>query len=308
MVEYGRLNIIRYTLTGRDYQSRTDSSEERLEALRGHGDAILLFRLQGFLFFGTADRLRKSIQRRITEQSGRRVRFLVIDFHRVSGLDSSAVLSFIRLSQVAAPEGFVLMLTGMSDQVRAAMLRGGLEHGDGAHVRIAPNFDQGVEWCEDMLLSEVAPSLSRARSQPARDMLIEIVGDEAAADALIPYFERVEIGAGEALIAQGKPSDDIFFIEEGRAAVELASGAQQVRLATLAHGAIVGEVAFYLAVPRSASVVAESPVVAWRFSRTSLARLQESEPEIAARFHAGISAMLADRLTRTNRLIQLLAD
>ncbi len=307
-VEYGRVDIVRYMLTGRDYQTSTSASEERLEALRANGGAILLLRLQGYLFFGTADRLRKRILGRLADASETGVRFLVIDFHRVSGLDSSAVLSFIRLSQAAAPAGYMLVLTGMSREVREAMLRGGLEHGDGSPVRIEPSFDHGVEWCENALIADVAPTLARAESRPARDILMDIVDDAASAEALIPYCERVEIAAGEALIIQGKPSDDIFLIEAGRAAVELANGTHSVRLATLAHGAVVGEVAFYLSVPRSASVIAESPLVAWRFSRAKLDRLRSSEPEIAARFHEGIAAMLAERLTHTNRLIQLLAD
>jgi sulfate permease, SulP family len=206
------------------------------------------------------------------------------------------------------PAGFVLVLTGMADAVNKAMLRGGLEHGGESGVRIAPSFDHGVEWCENALLAEVAPKLATVDSRPARDILMGVVGDEAFAEALIPYFERVEVAAGDALITQGKPSDDIFFIEAGRAAVELTNGSHAIRLATLSHGAIVGEIAFYLSVPRSASVVAESTLVAWRFSRANLERLRATEPEIAARFHAGIAAMLADRLTRTNRLVQLLAD
>ena len=307
-VEYGRIDIVRYTLTGRDYQTGADSSGERLQLLRSHGHAILLLRLQGYLFFGTAERLRERIRERLEEPGASGGRFLVIDFERVSGLDSSAVLSFIRLSQMAAPAGFILVLTGMTDAVRNAMLRGGLEHGDDSRVRIEPSFESGVEWCENALLAEVAPRLETAQSRPARDILMGVVGDAAFAEALIPYCERVEIAAGEALITQGKPSDDIFFIEAGRAAVELAGGAQTVRLATLAHGAIVGEIAFYLSVPRSASVIAESALVAWRFSRTNLERLRTAEPEIAARLHQGIAAMLAERLTRTNRLVQLLAD
>ena len=307
-VEYGRVDIVRYTLTGRDYQTGAASSDERLALLRDRGDAILLLRLQGYLFFGTAERLRKRIQERLADTSQTGIRFLVIDFDRVSGLNSSAVLSFIRLSQTAAPAGLVLVLTGMSDSVKKAMLRGGLEHDEKSPVRIAPSFDHGAEWCEDALLAEVAPKLATVESRPARDILMDIVNDEASAEALIPYCERIEIAAGDALITQGKPSDDIFLIEAGRAAVELASGAHSIRLATLAHGAIVGEVAFYLSVPRSASVIAESPLVAWRFSRAKLDRLRATEPEIAARFHEGIAAMLAERLTRTNRLIQLLAD
>ncbi len=310
-VEYGRVDIVRYTLTGRDYQTSAVSSDERLEVLRSNGDAILLLRLQGYLFFGTAERLRKRIQERLADTSQSGIRFLVIDFDRVSGLDSSAVLSFIRLSQTAAPAGFDLVLTSMSDAVRRAMLRGGLEHGAGSRVRIEPGFDHGVEWCENALLAQVAPALAATDRRPALDILMGVVGEATFAEALMPYCERVEIAAGSALITQGKPSDDIFFIEAGRAAVELANGnngSQSIRLATLTHGAIVGEVAFYLSVPRSASVVAESTVVAWRFSRASLDRLHADEPEIAARFHQGIASMLAERLTRTNRLIQLLAD
>ena len=307
-VDYGRVDIVRYTLTGRDYQTGADSSNERLEVLRESGEAILLIRLQGYLFFGTAERLRKRILERLADTAASESRFLVIDFERVSGLDSSAVLSFIRLSQAAAPAGFLLVLTGMSDAVKGSMMRGGLVHGEASPVRIEPSFDHGVEWCENALLSHVAPTLATAQSRPALDILAGVVGDAAFAEALIPYCERVEIAAGEALITQGRPSDDIFFIEAGRAAVELVNGSQTVRLTTLAHGAIVGEIAFYLSVPRSASVVAESAVVAWRFSRANLERLSASEPEIAVRFHQGIAAMLAERLTRTNRLVQLLAD
>jgi SulP family sulfate permease len=307
-VEYGRVDIVRYTLTGRDYQTGAVSSSERLDLLRSQGDAILLVRLQGYLFFGTAERLRKRIQERMAVTRALGNRFLVIDFDRVSGLDSSAVLSFVRLSQATAPEGFVLVLTSMSGAVTKAMLRGGLDHGQDRRVRIEPTFEYGVEWCENALLAAVAPKLATAASRPARDILMTVVGDKDSAEALIPYCERVEFAAGSALITQGKPSDDIFFIEAGRAAVELTNGTQTIRLATLTHGAIVGEVAFYLSVPRSASVVAEDTLVAWRFSRANLDRLHAGEPEIAARFHQGIAAMLADRLTRTNRLIQLLAD
>ena len=68
-VEYGRIDIVRYTLTGRDYQTGAGASDERLEVLRANGEAILLLRLQGYLFFGTAERLRKRIQERLADTS-----------------------------------------------------------------------------------------------------------------------------------------------------------------------------------------------------------------------------------------------
>ena len=79
-------------------------------------------------------------------------------------------------------------------------------------------------------------------------------------------------------------------------------------VATIGPGAIVGEVAFFLDRPRTASVVVESPMTAWRFSRASLARLQKEMPDLAFRFHQGIAGMMARRLASTNRLVTFLAD
>ncbi len=189
------------------------------------------------------------------------------------------------------------------------MLRGGLEHGQASRVRIEPSFDHGVEWCENALLAEVAPKLATAAAVPARDILIDIVGDAAFAEALVPYCERIEIAAGDALITQGRPSDDIFFIEAG----PRRGGTRQRRRRpsasppspTAPSSARSPSISRCRARPRWSP---RATLVAWRFSRASLDRLHAAEPEIAARFHAGIAAMLADRLTRTNRLVQLLAD
>lgn len=308
VVQYGRVNFVRYTLSGRDYQTRGDASDERLALLRDHGDAILIMRLQGFLFFGTADRLRGQIEARLGAEREQPIRFLILDFERVSGLDSSAVLSFMRLAQMAGPSGFTLVLTGMSGPIQEAMTRGGLEPGDSRRTQMFRSLESGLEWCENALLAEVAPDLARATTRPALDCLVAVVGEEGIARALMAYLERVEIANGEALIAQGSASDDLFFIEEGRAAVELINRDQTVRLATVGHGAIVGEVAYYLAVPRTASVTAETDMVVWRLSRAALERLNAAEPAVAARFHQGMASMLADRLTHTNRLVQMLAS
>jgi SulP family sulfate permease len=101
----------------------------------------------------------------------------------------------------------------------------------------------------------------------------------------------------------------MYFIGSGRGAVRIkGTGNIAVRVATVGPGAIVGEVAFYADKPRNASVVAESPMTAWRFSRASLVQLQKEMPDLAVRFHAGIAAMMAARLTSTNRLVGFLAD
>ncbi|MBN9008708.1 MAG: cyclic nucleotide-binding domain-containing protein, partial [Rhizobiales bacterium] len=95
----------------------------------------------------------------------------------------------------------------------------------------------------------------------------------------------------------------------GRAAVETASeNGSRVRLAMFGPGAVVGEIAFYTGRPRSASVVAAGPLVAWRLSRGAMRRLQADAPAAAFHLHEGIAAILAGRLASTDRLVRFLAD
>ncbi len=309
VVEYGRVDIVRMLVTGRDYQSSVDVSEEREQTLQRHGDAILIMRLQGFLFFGTAERLRQRVESKAAAASEGRTDFVVIDFRRVTGVDSSTVLSFIRLSQTAVREDFAIVFTGVSETTRASMLRGGLEIGEGSPIRFFADFDGGLKWCEDELLARTAPAYVANAPRPLGERLAGILGDERLAATVAAYCERMEVPAGTRLIEQGTPSADIFFVETGHAAVAIVSpNHAPIRLATIGPGAIVGEVAFYLGEERSASVIAEQDLVVWRFSRASMDRLQAEMPETGLRFHQGIAAMLARRLTRTNRLVRLLAD
>jgi len=309
VVQYGRVDIVRMLVTGRDYQSSVDVSEEREQTLQRHGEAILIMRLQGFLFFGTAERLRQRVEAKATAAGEGHADFVVIDFRRVTGIDSSTVLSFIRLSQTAVREDFAIVFTGVSEATRASMLRGGLEIGDDSPIRFFADFDGGLKWCEDALLASAAPAYVANAPRPLGERLAGILGDEVLAASVAAYCERMEIAAGAALIQQGTPSADIFFVEAGHAAVAVVSpGHAPVRLATIGPGAIVGEVAFYLGEKRSASVIAEQDLIVWRFSRASMDRLQAEMPETGLRFHQGIAAMLARRLTRTNRLVRLLAD
>ena len=309
VIEYGQVEIVRHVMTGKDYQSSNDISEDRREVLRSAGDAILIVRLQGYPFFGTADRLRKRIQQRIEDHHGAAVRYVIVDFQRVSGLDSSTVVSFTRLTQATGPAGLALVLCGMSAAVRTTLERGGIKHDDGEHVRFEDDLDHGLEWCENELLTQVAPQVIANASVPVDDLLTGVVKDRELAESLVPFLDRFDVIVGEKLIEQGKPSDDIYFLEQGRAAVVIeADGEHLVRVATVGRGSIVGEMSFYLDRPRSASVVAETPVVAWRLSAKSLERLCAISPKAAVAFHRGMAGMIADRLSSTNQLVRLLAD
>ena len=81
-------------------------------------------------------------------------------------------------------------------------------------------------------------------------------------------------------------------------------GGEQVRLRTLGLGTAVGELGLYLGTTTTASVIAESPTVAYRLSRTALAMMKEEEPELAATFHEFVAHLLSERLTAITRTLE----
>jgi SulP family sulfate permease len=307
--EYGRLDIVRHEMSGARYQSSVETTDRRREALERFGSAILIVRLQGFLFFGTADGLRRRIHERVKSEPGR-IKFLVIDFRRVTGIDSSSVLSFIRLHQSAVRDDFVVVLAGASPAILRGLRRGGLGEEATPRFRFEADLERGLKWCEDALLAESTPELLSGKSHNLEELLLEIVSDARSVAALAPHFERIEAEPGTRLIEQGSPSDDIILVESGYAAVEMAGddATKPLRLATIGPGAIVGEISFYLQELRTASIVVEERLVAWKFTRRALAGLQADAPEAALELHRSIAAMLARRLGQTNRLLRILAD
>ncbi len=309
VIEYSRADTVRTFVRGDTYHSNVEATEDRHLALQEHGGAILIFRLQGYLFFGTADGLR----RRVVAEIGRTPptaagRFVLVDCARVTGIDSSAVSCFVRLGQVAEREGVTVVITGASTAVRNALLRGQPPLTD-KPVRFEPSAEQGLMWCENALLDRLAPKTRISAPAELATTLLGITGDTQSAEKLAGYFERTEFKRGAVVIEEGSPSDDIYVLQSGRATVTMNShGGSAVSLATIGPTAIVGEMAFSRGKPRTAEVRAEQPTVAWRFTRASLARLQQDAPDVAARFHQGLARILAERLARTDRLLAFLVD
>jgi SulP family sulfate permease len=71
---------------------------------------------------------------------------------------------------------------------------------------------------------------------------------------------------------------------------------------------VVGEIAHYTGVARTADVVAEVPSVVLRIDRESIERLEAEEPELAAALHRWLATTLAERLTDTMRTFDVLLD
>lgn len=307
IVNYSRIDVVKNALTGATYRSKVERPHHHYQVLCQAGEQIYVLNLQGFIFFGTANALLDRITARVNDAERPDLRFIVLDFRRVTGLDSSAVLSFTRVKQLAQTNHIVLIFTDLAPDVKRQLVKGGLDE-EADILHIFPDLDYGVEWCEEQILKSATLDLGEPPSTLVAQ-LEEIFSQAVDVSRLMDYLERQELAGGTVLIRQGDQSEDLYFIESGQVTAQLEmEGGETIRLRTLGAGTVVGEVSLYLGETRSASVVTDEPGVAYRLSEEALKRMSERDPDLASAFHRFIAGLMAERLADNNRTLEALLD
>jgi SulP family sulfate permease len=246
------------------------------------------------------------IKERLFDSQLAAVRFIQLDFRRVSGLDSSAVFSFIKCRQLAEAHKATLLWSNLPDRISRQLEVGGLFE-DAGSMCIFPDLDRALEWCEDQLL-DLAGLSKRPAPSRLHDRLVETGFKDEDVTKLMAYLERVEIASGEYLIHQGDESNDIYMIESGQLSIYLElEGENSLRLQTTGSRTVMGEIGLYLDTARTASVIADEPSVAYRISKVGLAEMREKAPYLAATFHEFTARQLAERLVDTTQLVSTLS-
>ena len=305
VVSYSRTNVFHHRLSGADIQSNVLRAPSYRRLLLEDGERTYILELQGFLFFGTANALFEQIRARLKDGQRVPVRFIILDFRHVTGLDSSAAISFTKARQLAEEHDITLVLTGTSDEVLKRLAASDF-NAERARVRIFSTLDLGLEWCEDQILQ-----LKGFAQDPIPTTRCAQLADngfnEELINRLLEYMEPVEIKEGEHLIHQGDPAEDMYYIETGRVSVVLESEeGQPVRLRTLSSGTTVGELGLYLGSPRTASVIADEPTLAFRLTKAALQEMNRVDTGLASAFHEMITRQLAERLAMTSLSLEAL--
>ncbi len=109
--------------------------------------------------------------------------------------------------------------------------------------------------------------------------------------------ERLEFRPGEQVCRQGERGDAAFIILDGEADVFVDAPQGPVRVARLGRNDIIGEIAILCDVPRTATVIAASPLVTLRISKDAFFNLVTQFPEVAI----GVMHELASRLHQTTQ-------
>ena len=294
-LSYSRARVIKHHLSRQEYGSYVDRSYEQARVLRDHGEEIQILWLQGYLFFGTANRLLEEIKGSVETPPIRPVRYVVLDFHLVSGIDSSALFSFIKLRNFAERHRVRLIFCALPAAIRDALKAEGLLTAAGPVAMAFANLDSALEWAEERVLEE---RFSGGDGLPAFEAWLGsmLLGEDVTI-RFLRFLDVVELEPGDALFRQGDPADALYFVVSGRLDVMFEEPLEPaIRLRSITGYNVVGEMGLYRDVPRSASVIAAAPSLLMRLGRDAFVAMQTSDPQVCNAFHAFIVRTLADRI------------
>lgn len=299
---YSRIDITKHQLTGDVYHSNVDRSPKENTILAQQGVKIWVLRLQGYIFFGTSNNLLNIVRQRLRDTQQPPLSHLILDFHLVNGLDTSAIMDFVKLGQIATAQDFKIVFTALDDKYRVLLQRSGLI--DPAQFRYVEDMDHGMEWCEDDLLTAVNRTAQFTIEDQFDSRSIRRTFDMTR---LMGYLKRLQTNIDDRLIREGDSPDSIYIVESGRLDIVMqGQDGHEIRLRTISAGAIIGEVGFYLGTPRTASAIVRQSGTVYELTREALSRMERDDPEIANSFQILITSVLCERLTNMNHFAQAL--
>ena len=317
VINYSRINVVKHSYSNADYQSRVPRRRAHRKILLQHGNEIQILQLQGFIFFGTAHNLLAQVRRQIKQKNSTKARFIILDFGQVTGIDSTAMLSFKKMIHLAKIQEIVIVITNplieegrskpnkIVDRFFAQLSSVELSETEKT-IRIFPDLDYGLEWCENQILRSAGENLNDSK-ESLHFLFKSLFPETTILNRLLKYFERLDVRAGYYLMKEGDPAGELYFIESGQVTVQLEfPDRNPFRIGIRGVGEVVGEIGFYLNQARTAAVVTKEPSSIRRLSRQALRQMEERDPEVANLFHQGIALLLAERLASMTNTINAL--
>jgi len=295
-----RVNAIKFSFDGSEYRSSLDRGPQEQSLLADHGQEIQGMALQSYLFFGSTNRLYQHVKALLARQRG--CRFLVFDFHRVTGIDSSATQSFAQIKQAATEAGAKIVLVNLTPELKRVFRNARFIADD---VTVAIDLDRALESCEQAIIEMHRAEVSDSRS--LRAWLSEALGDAQLANSLAEYCRRLEVQSGDIIAKQGEPAASMHFILDGRVGiiVDLPEG-RTTRVRSLGRHTTVGEMGLITRSPRSATIQAEAASILYELDADAFDRIKCEHPAISQALLAYVIRVMTERLSFANRLIGVL--
>ena len=299
VVSYSRVDAIRIVSTGRELRSAVQRSAADSRRLDRSASRLAVYELHGSLFFGSVCGVAETIRERLSRPAAP-IDVVVVDFARVASIDSSAYAVLSELVDDVTAAGVRLVWSQLPAGATTVLARA-----QTGVVDAAPDLDRALEAAEDDLLLVAVDDDDVSDSEDAN---VRDDDERAYSAALLEFFEARRYRAGDVLIREGDPSDELYLVTVGevRASRHTPDG-QEIRLRRLRAGSILGEIGFLTNEQRSATVTAETEVELRVLTADAHELLRREHPELVMELYDRVLWSTAARASTIQRsLIQAL--
>jgi SulP family sulfate permease len=305
-ISYARSGVVRRHASRAQFASNVDRSPEALEHLLETGNAVQLYWLSGYIFFGSSESVFERIRHDIAALPSRRVAYVILDFRMVTGADSSAMASLTKLRNFCNKQDITLLYCALSPSIRTAAEINGLFGGNSAH-KAFPDLNLALAWCEDRMLDSAGLRVD-ASLDGFEAWLQDQLGPHVKSAELLGYLDRKNTDGSQVLYREGEPADTIEFVANGSLTVDFRTNeGANVPLRRMTTHTVVGEMGFYRRSPRSATVSSDGPATFFTLTRANFERMRRERPDLAIAFDDFIVRVLVDRLNFANRVVAALS-
>jgi len=291
IVKYSRTDPVRHIIDAAG-RSTVDRDERDQSVLAASAQSILAFELQGYLFFGSTTQMRRQIEERVSESP---TRFVILDFSRVTGIDSTAATGIKAIRAQLDTNDVAAVWSGLPTAISEELQRDALVL-DNVHV----DLDHAIAWCEDRLLDDLS---AYGFSSDPQDTMVDVFDPELMDQLQLP---RAVLVAGQTLIAAGATGTDMYFVESGRltAWLETDGDEKPIRMRQVLPGAALGEIAFCTGAARTATVIADSDATIRVLTREHFSQIAAENPSAAIAVQKELLRRLSGRVSSTSAMVR----
>jgi anti-anti-sigma factor len=300
-------NVIRREYNGKRIRSNVHRSFEEIIYLEEHGHKIMVYELEGSLFFGTADKIAGTIDEVLKTEA----EYIVVDLKRVSDIDSTGANILVRIMDRCIDKDKHMILSSISLMRSSEALSTSLSIAEDQYVKkdryrdcYSETIDDALGWAEDKLLAEKFGEDRYDKKIPLAALDVLSRFSETELNVLGKYVVEAVYEAGDVILEQGTPGEQVYFIVQGKVqvVVDLPDGLGKNKIATLCPGTIFGEMAVIDRGLHSANVVSETHVICYYLTKFELNRFNQEQPEIAHKLMIGFARELSKRIRIANRI------
>ncbi len=303
VMRYSMISAVQgqYSLSG--YRSSVERSPRSNQLLDEHGATALVYSLRGFLFFGTANAILDLIRDESGIKGGN-YKAILLDLKRVTGMDISALKTFLQIRRICEANGVQLLYSGIPRGTEQRIVMMGAVSMEKGKPLFFKESDYAVEYIENLILHDLGEN---EQTKSVASYLQELLHDQDKVRILMAAMDRVDCGVGQTLFQQGDDDTGLFMLEHGSMTALIGTKTNGMkRVKKFNAGSVIGEMSSYTPDrKRTATIIANEPSVLYHLSAKKMAGMDTSDPWLVSSIHELVARTLGARITYMNRrLIQ----